>query len=60
VEDDCNWAHVEPGESIALQSAEGHKTLALREPGSSAVVSGEFSKKADHGRWFGDEAKNHQ
>jgi len=36
VEDDCNWAHVEPGESIALQSAEGHKTLALREPGSSA------------------------
>jgi hypothetical protein len=24
------------------------------------VVSGEFSKKADHGKWFGAEAKNHQ
>jgi hypothetical protein len=25
-----------------------------------AVVSGEFSKKADHGKWFGAKAKNHQ
>jgi hypothetical protein len=24
------------------------------------VVSGEFSKKADHGKWFGAKAKNHQ
>jgi hypothetical protein len=23
------------------------------------VASGKFSKKADHGRWFGDEPKNH-
>jgi hypothetical protein len=26
----------------------------------SPVVSGEFSKKADHGKWFGAKAKNHQ
>jgi hypothetical protein len=25
-----------------------------------SVVSGEFSKKADHGKWFGAKAKNHQ
>jgi len=28
--------------------------------GARSVVSGEFSKKADHGKWFGAKAKNHQ
>jgi hypothetical protein len=27
---------------------------------ASGVVSGEFSKKADHGKWFGAKAKNHR
>jgi hypothetical protein len=26
----------------------------------TTVVSGEFSKKADRGKWFGAKAKNHQ
>ena len=29
-------------------------------PKKVRVVSGEFSKKADHGKWFGAKAKNHQ
>ena len=40
----------------------GYRSRQLVKPGITglAVVSGEFSKKADYGKWFGAKAKNHQ